>query len=333
MRKILLTCILISVCSLHLYSETFTCAGPITAYDPVDPTKPVGQFLQGTTIEIGEVATKPGFHRVTYSDDGGRKIVAVCRDEDLGLVASPAQAEVRKPESASTNQATNATAQQPLRVLFIGNSYTYGNDIPSIVKQLAAAAKESRVLETGMIAKPAYSLAQHWKDGEALKEIQRVYWDYVVLQEQSGRTIGYSVEGKDYAKLFAAEIKKAKAKPVLFIPWADQDKMEKQAEITKEYQKEARAIGAILAPVGDAWENAINGKPRIVLHASDTHHANPSGSYLAACVFYSLFFNKSPEGLPRNIVDPADSSKVLATLVPADAKRLQSIAWETLQKH
>ena len=327
-RPSILAMALVMAFCLGLQAETFTCTRDVTAYDVSAPTKPIGQFHQGAKLEIDQAITTPGFHSVVYVGKDGRQIVALCRDEDLNWSSPKTDSQSWTPPPASQPE---TLGQPSFRVLFIGNSYTYGNDLPSIVKQLAA--KEPRSLETGMVAKPAYSLQQHWKDGEALKEIKRVRWDFVVIQEQSGRQIGYSGDGKNYPKLFASEIKGIKAKAVLFVPWVDQDKLGGQAAVSQAYARMAREIGAILAPVGGAWENALNGKPRIVLHASDTHHANPSGSYLAACVFYSLFYNKSPEGLSRQIFDPADPHKLLVGLVPADAARLQHVAWETLQKN
>ena len=40
--------------------------------------------------------------------------------------------------------ASSAQAAPPFRALFIGNSYTYFNGLPVVIRDLAAAAKEAR---------------------------------------------------------------------------------------------------------------------------------------------------------------------------------------------
>lgn len=42
----------------------------------------------------------------------------------------------------------------PIRVLFIGNSYTYYNDMPSILADLARTAKDFCLIETHAVSFP-----------------------------------------------------------------------------------------------------------------------------------------------------------------------------------
>ena len=53
--------------------------------------------------------------------------------------------------------------------------------------------------------------------------------------------------------------------------------------------------------MGLAWEKAQALDGELNLHHIDDRHANPSGAYLTACVFYTVFFNASPEGLPAKL--------------------------------
>ena len=72
-----------------------------------------------------------------------------------------------------------------LRVLFIGNSYTFVNNLPWMLSELARAADDSPVIDTEMIVAGGATLRTHWEGGRALAAIRRGHWDYVVLQEQS----------------------------------------------------------------------------------------------------------------------------------------------------
>lgn len=79
------------------------------------------------------------------------------------------------------------TAGQPrlLRVLFIGNSYTYSNDLPAIMQGLAASGGDS--LDYVMEAPDGASLEEHYRRGSAAIGLRDGAWDYIVLQEQSLR--------------------------------------------------------------------------------------------------------------------------------------------------
>src|SRR6478736_2859898 len=67
-------------------------------------------------------------------------------------------------------------------VLFIGNSYTYVNDLPGIVQALADSAGGAR-LAVETIAEPDYALVDHLAVGTAQREIGSRTWAFVVLQQ------------------------------------------------------------------------------------------------------------------------------------------------------
>ena len=68
----------------------------------------------------------------------------------------------------------------PARILFIGNSLTYSNDLPATVCAMARSAGRQVTCES--VAKPDYGLEEHWNDREARQAIARG-WDVVVLQQ------------------------------------------------------------------------------------------------------------------------------------------------------
>ena len=67
------------------------------------------------------------------------------------------------------------------RVLFIGNSYLYLQDIPGIVQALADSAHGDK-LAVETVAGPDMALVDHWFTGEARSEISKGGWEWVVLQ-------------------------------------------------------------------------------------------------------------------------------------------------------
>lgn len=240
---------------------------------------------------------------------------------------------------------------KPLRVLFIGNSYTYFNNVPALVEGLAAATTTNglRPITTRMLAPGGASLERHWNDPEVRKTLQAGGWDYVVLQEQSTLNAPYLVNGKPrvanpetffrYARLLGQEIRKTGAQLVFYLTWARRDAPpEDQAMLNHAYTEMAREFGAALAPVGLAWQAVRKERPDLDLYYEDGSHPSPAGSYLAAAVLYATLLGRDPQGLPGRIEGPAvnldtglaaPAQKVTLADVPADkALVLQRAAWQ-----
>jgi hypothetical protein len=216
-----------------------------------------------------------------------------------------------------------------LKVLFIGNSYTYYNNLPGMISQLAASSDEPRQLDTRMIAVGTKTLEWHYENLETLDAIRQADRDIVVLQEHSMRPVENRDKMLDYASKLDGEIKSSGARTVLYLTWARKHIPEMQERLTDAYFTLAGKIGATVAPVGIAWQNALRSNPALKLHKKDKSHPDLPGSYLAACVFYATLFQTSPVGLTGTIV--GRSNKIL-TLQEKEAGFLQSIAWETVQE-
>ena len=76
--------------------------------------------------------------------------------------------------------------------------------------------------------------------------------------------------------------------------------MARQNELTDAYVSIGRELGAIVAPVGVAWQRVLGGKSSMKLHDRDGSHPNAWGTYLAACVFVAAVLGVSPLGLPAD---------------------------------
>jgi hypothetical protein len=220
-------------------------------------------------------------------------------------------------------QQTQKPASKPVdevQVLFIGNSLTYYHEMPSMLADLAKAGKQ-RPLRFEQETPGGYPLEGHWKDQRALGKIRSRKWDFVILQENSA---GYMNQKSmvEYGVKFDAQIKKQGAKTLLYATWATKDNPQTQKLISEAYLKLAKETNAKVAPVGKAWEEYIALKTKLDLHDEDGLHPSAAGSYLAACVFYSAIYGKSPEGLSGSI----------AKLTDEEARPLQIIAWEVVEK-
>jgi hypothetical protein len=123
--------------------------------------------------------------------------------------------------SAQAQMAGQETPTVPLKVLFVGNSYTSVNDLPSMVVGLAEVAG-GRKIEVDRHFVGGCTLEKHAKDQKAIDKIRAAKWDVVVLQEHSLRPVIDRQAMHEYARLLDAEIRKQGAKTVFYLTWARQ---------------------------------------------------------------------------------------------------------------
>jgi hypothetical protein len=214
------------------------------------------------------------------------------------------------------------------RVLFVGNSLTYVNDLPGMIFQMARSRNIN--MEYDMYAPGGYKLSQHASDPALIDKIRRGKWNFVVLQEQSQRPSfsQHQVEAEVYpyaGKLSRLIRESNPAAGIVFymtMAWKNGDAESAkilpelgsyagmQQNIIASYTKMAQQNQGLLAPVGIAWRNVRSGRPAVNLYGDNTH-PNIAGSYLAACVFYGVLFKDSPKGLPCPSQIDVDTARYL----------------------
>ena len=213
------------------------------------------------------------------------------------------------------------------KALFIGNSHTYLNFMPQMLSALVEVRDRDIGLVVDQCTGEGASLEWHWNNISSRDAIAGSRWDYVVLQDRSGGPLEEPETFERYAELLNAEIRKLGAATIFYMTWANRARPETQTALAEAYSRIAKKLSAVLAPVGMAWRALHRAKPDFDLHHRDGRHANPSGSYLTACVFYSVLFNTSPEGLPGDFYY---RGKKRLDLKKDQALLLQKTAWETV---
>jgi hypothetical protein len=217
-----------------------------------------------------------------------------------------------------------------LRVLFVGNSLTFVNDLPKLTGVLAQ--DRGSVLEYEMHAPGGYTFAQHARDPRLLALIKKGGWDFVVLQDQS-LVPAYpraKTEVFPYAQKLSALVRAANplAQIAFYQTMAKKNGDRKnlrdfpemgtyaglQKKLNEAYLHMARENRGVLVPVGEAWQKMRSEHPSVDLY-TDGVHPSLAGSYLAACVFYSVLFEDTLAGLkPPPGIDKADARAIQATV-------------------
>jgi hypothetical protein len=190
-------------------------------------------------------------------------------------------------------------AAKPIKMLFIGNSFTARNDVPGLLARLAEL--RGHTVEHNLISAGGASLRAHWNAGKAAEAIQKTHYDYVVLQEQSTLPIKNATRMHENIRLFDEAIKAAGSRTVLYMTWARRHAPESQAVLTEAYLTIGRALNALVVPVGLAWQQVLAMDDQPVLHDKDDSHPTIAGSMLAACVFFATLFGEDPTGIALEI--------------------------------
>jgi hypothetical protein len=188
---------------------------------------------------------------------------------------------------------------QGLRVLFLGSSFTYGNDMPFVVQAFASAVGES--LDVAMVARGGASLEDQWNGGEAVRRIKEGGWSHVVLQQGPSSLPESRANMREYALKLAEPIRKVGARPALYMVWPGKSRLAWFDEVRTSYELTAEDVGGMLIPAGEAWRAVWRRDPGFQLYRRDGEHPSPAGSFLVALSIFGMLCGRSPVGLPERV--------------------------------
>ena len=260
---------------------------------------------------------------------------------DLALLdAAPADSGVdggehdAGPEDGGT-VANDAGAMVPARVLFVGNSYTFYNDLPALYAQATGRMPPPTVDD---VTAGGRRLVQHAGDA-GLAERLAEGWDVVVLQEQS-QIPGFpdGNPDRDAGRQAAVDLAAAagEARVVLYLTWGRQRGDERNPDLFPDFEAMQTRLDAgyaamrdaiaaaggdvTIAPVGPAFREVRARDEALFdrLYASDGSHPSPLGSELAALVFARTLDGTNLEASPRpEGVSPEDWALLVAAATAA----------------
>lgn len=187
----------------------------------------------------------------------------------------------------------------PLRILFIGNSLTYSNGLPYMMRSLADSAGEPPPVVDD-VALPDYGLQEHWNDGTAARAIRGGCWDYVVLQQGPSSLPESRVILLDYAARFSEIIRERGGTPALLSAWPARTRRADFDRAIESYALAAEAVDGVMLPAATSWLQAWALEPGLELYR-DNLHPTAEGTYLAALVMVGRLYGHAPATLPAGV--------------------------------
>ncbi len=234
-----------------------------------------------------------------------------------------------------TKVVLSSSEPEALKILFIGNSITYFNDMPSMFARLVQADDSERSLKIVQVTYGGASLQGHYQGWSGARRVLRHQgpWDYVVLQEHSARAIGEVSGMREFAHRFDAEIRNAGGRTILFGRGSGQGDLAGSRTMHRRQLQVAQELSAPFAPCALVWERILKRYPKAELFADDGGHPSPVGSYIDACVLFATILKKSPQGLPCQLKRKDFLGRTTPWVkLPEDlGKDVQQIAWEMTQ--
>jgi hypothetical protein len=209
-----------------------------------------------------------------------------------------------------------------ISMLFMGNSHTSFNDLTKMVADMVRAGKPGRTVAS--VEAPGWMfLEERVHDTASVNLLNSQNWSFVILQAQKYSTSGQFSYSTEEAKELIRMSRARHAVPVMFPEWPQRNVDETQ-RIYDLHVSIAQAEPACVAPVGQAWDLALQRNPTLVLHDSDGNHSAPAGAFLAALVLYATITGLSPLDLPNFSQYPV-SAGVQTTLRGIAAETVQTV--------
>lgn len=212
-------------------------------------------------------------------------------------------------------------APAKIRILFLGNSYIFHNDMPGMVSRILSATRDF-LPETAGNLKGGYRWEQHASDPNVASLLQRGAsdgrpWDVVILQEQSvlsalaavNQPMKRAVQHSLHTLASAAHTANPNVLVLVMQNWArhqhlweSKDEQERKealatgdssaeahariretfADVTRAVREKAPGLNLVLCPVGEFWKLAAAKHPALALHHDDGSHPSRLGSWFAA---------------------------------------------------
>lgn len=218
-----------------------------------------------------------------------------------------------------------STQEKTLRVLCIGNSFTFFHDSNKRLEEIAAS--QGHTLETKACTVGGYTFQRHLKNDDTMGTICYNKYDVCFLQDQSQNPAVYNRDTKA-GRLIAQDAAELAERVRCYSPevkiwvehtWAYSSgncggfcTMENfDLQLRDGTKKIAKKAHTEVSPIGEAFAIVRTERSDIDLYDKDKKHQSPLGTYLKSCVNYLLIYGEAFHGEVANCGYDAEKCKFL----------------------
>ena len=227
--------------------------------------------------------------------------------------------------SVPAHAQSTAAPQREYRVLLVGNSLTYTNNLPALLR--AVGASQGTRITTETYAAPDGTLAERWRDGQVADALRGRKFDVVVVQEIGGQLACLASASRQRTAPCAASVHAHEdlvalataqgAKTLLFTTWARDART--QGRINRGMRQLAQDTGATVFDAAGAIAALQATQPNTSPYPDGTHPSTQASLMLALALY-------------RDITGTTPTAKALridAPLLPVNAAVSGSSPLET----
>ncbi len=186
-----------------------------------------------------------------------------------------------------------------MKVLFLGNSHTFFNDMPQIFANICK--ERGKDVEVAMQAHPGVTYGWHFKQLTELRfALMYGGFDYMVMQQAAHSPCPPKEETLADAGKIIELARKCGVTPIQAMPWAEKRDPGHQKEMYDIFGTLGQQYGVRLTVAGNVFEDVFYHHPEIDMYWVDGEHASPYGSYTVAMAAYAAIFGEKVEGLAPN---------------------------------
>ena len=196
-----------------------------------------------------------------------------------------------------------------MKVLFIGNSYTFFSDLPELFRALAE--KNGKEIEVSSVTRGGWSMIKYLDNGDENTEklnaaLEKAPYDVVILQDHSIISIKEPEKFADGMTRMKERLEGKTARVVLYQTWTRREghktltengwtRKEMHDVVTSAYRGMAAELGTEISLVGECFYAISEAHPEIDLYNPDGTHPSYEGSALAAICHYRTIYGELPE--------------------------------------
>jgi hypothetical protein len=217
--------------------------------------------------------------------------------------------------------------KEPIRVLFVGNSFTYFFNLPQVVSSMAKSQGVDIITRQSTVG--GSTLEEHWKElngTRTRKLLDSLKWDYVVLNNHSLSIIETPDSFFEYSTKFIELVRSKGANPIIMQTWGYKSNPLLIRPILDGYGQLIERTKSAYVPAGELFVEARKWRPDLELFQDDKHPSS-NGTYMLGLAFFKYFTGLSTAGIPARLTTTDKDGEKLYLLFMSleDADFLQQL--------